>query len=92
MTPRDPKAAGVVHFAYAVETLEDLVNTYLRLEAEGMLPDSFVNHGFTTSLDYCDPYDNEGEYQVDNYKTREEMGSSRDEIIANYGRPRCTLV
>ena len=73
LTPRDPKAAGVVHFAYAVETLEDLVNTYLRLEAEGMLPDSCVNHGFTTSLYYLDPDDNEVEYQVDNYKTREEM-------------------
>ena len=32
-TPRDPKAAGVMHFAYAVETLEDLVNYYLRLKA-----------------------------------------------------------
>jgi catechol-2,3-dioxygenase len=32
-TPRDPKAAGVVHFAYAVETLDDLVHQYLRLKS-----------------------------------------------------------
>ena len=35
LSPRDPKAAGVVHFAYAVETLADLVSYYLRLEAAG---------------------------------------------------------
>jgi 2,4-dichlorophenol 6-monooxygenase len=72
-TPRDPKAAGVVHFAYAVETLEDLVNAYLRLEAEGIVPHNCINHGFTTSLYYLDPDGNEVELQVDNYKTREAM-------------------
>jgi len=72
-TPRDPKAAGVVHFAYAVETLEDLVNAYLRLKAEGIVPHNCINHGFTTSLYYLDPDRNEVELQVDNYKTREAM-------------------
>lgn len=72
-TPRDPKAGGVVHFAYAVETLEDLVNTYLRLEDAGIVPARCLNHGFTTSLYYLDPDGNEVEYQVDNFRTREEM-------------------
>lgn len=72
-TPRDRKAAGVVHFAYAVETLEDLVNMYLRLKDAGIVPHSCINHGFTTSLYYHDPDGNEVEYQVDNYKTRESM-------------------
>lgn len=72
-TPRDPKAAGVVHFAYAVETLQDLVNAYLRLEAEGIVPHNCINHGFTTSLYYLDPDGNEVELQVDNFKTREAM-------------------
>jgi catechol-2,3-dioxygenase len=72
-TPRDPKAAGVVHFAYAVEALEDLVNAYLRLKDEGIVPHSCINHGFTTSLYYHDPDGNEVELQVDNYKTRESM-------------------
>jgi catechol-2,3-dioxygenase len=71
--PRDPKAAGVVHFAYAVETLEDLVNYYLRLEAQGIVPHDCINHGFTTSLYYLDPDGNEVEIQVDNYKTREAL-------------------
>ncbi len=72
-TPRDPKAAGVVHFAYAVETLDDLVNAYLRLKAEGIVPHNCINHGFTTSLYYHDPDENEVELQVDNFETRESM-------------------
>jgi 2,4-dichlorophenol 6-monooxygenase len=72
-TPRDPKAAGVVHFAYAVETLDDLVNTYLRLKEAGIVPNNCINHGFTTSLYYLDPDTNEVEFAVDNFKTRESM-------------------
>ncbi len=73
LNPRDPKAAGVVHFAYAVETLEDLVNYYLRLKKQGLVPHQCFNHGFTTSLYYLDPDGNEVEIQVDNYKTRESL-------------------
>ncbi len=72
-TPRDPNAAGVLHFAYAVETLEDLVNAYLRLKDAGIVPHNCINHGFTTSLYYFDPDRNEVELQVDNYKSREDM-------------------
>ena len=73
LKPRDPEAAGVVHFAYAVETLEDLVNYYLRLEAQGIVPHHSMNHGFTTSIYYHDPDGNEVEIQVDNFKTKESM-------------------
>jgi catechol-2,3-dioxygenase len=59
--------------AYAVETLEDLVNAYLRLKDEGILPHNCINHGFTTSLYFLDPDGNEVELQVDNYKTRDAM-------------------
>jgi catechol-2,3-dioxygenase len=72
-TPRDPKAAGVVHFAYAVETLEALVSNYLRLKQAGIVPHNCINHGFTTSLYYLDPDGNEVEWQVDNFATREAM-------------------
>lgn len=72
-TPRDPKAAGVAHFAYAVEALEDLVSNYLRLKAQGIVPHNCINHGFTTSLYYLDPDGNEVELAVDNYKTRESL-------------------
>ena len=58
-TPRDPKASGVVHWAYAFETLADLVDAYSRLKAEGIVPHSCINHGFTTSLYYLDPDKNQ---------------------------------
>jgi catechol-2,3-dioxygenase len=73
LNPRDPKAAGLVHFAYAVETLEDLVNYYLRLKSKGIVPHHCMNHGFTTSIYYHDPDGNEVEIQVDNYKDRESL-------------------
>ena len=66
VTPRDPQAAGVVHFAYAVETLEDLANYYLRLKRAGITPATCINHGFTTSIYYLDPDGNEVELFVDN--------------------------
>ena len=61
------------NFAYAVETLEDLVNAYPRLRDAGIVPHRCLNHGFTTSLYYDDPEGNEVELQVDNYRTREGM-------------------
>ena len=73
LSPHDPKAAGVAHFAYAVETLADLVSYYLRLEQQGIMPKICMNHGFTTSLYYLDPDGNEVEIQVDNYQSRESM-------------------
>jgi catechol-2,3-dioxygenase len=65
--PRDPAAAGVVHWAYAFESFEQLVNAYLRLRDEGIVPNSCINHGFTTSLYYLDPDGNEVELAVDNF-------------------------
>lgn len=73
LKPRDPRAAGLVHFAYAVETLEDLVRYYLRLKSEGILPHHCMNHGLSTSLYYQDPDGNEVEIQVDNFETTEAL-------------------
>lgn len=69
----DPNASGVVHFAYAFETHEQLVNAYVRLRDQGIVPKSCINHGFTTSLYYLDPDGNEVELAVDNFDTKEAM-------------------
>jgi len=65
--PRDPRAAGVVHWAYAFETVGQLVAAYERLRDQGIVPKSCINHGFTTSLYYADPDGNEVELAVDNF-------------------------
>jgi len=72
-TPRDPAAAGVVHWAYAFDELEQLVNAYVRLRDEGIVPNTCINHGFTTSLYYLDPDGNEVELAVDNFDDLESM-------------------
>ncbi len=71
--PRDPKAVGVMHWAYAFETFEQLVNAYERLKEEGIVPRVCINHGFTTSLYYRDPDDNEVEFAVDTFDTKDAM-------------------
>lgn len=71
--PRNPAAAGVVHWAYSFENFEQLTNAYIRLRDEGIVPKSCINHGFTTSLYYADPDGNEVELAVDNFEDNESM-------------------
>ena len=79
LKPRDPQAAGVLHFAFAVETLEDLVNYYLRLKQQGVMPKICMNHGFTTSIYYLDPDGNEIELYCD--APRSEWEGRVDEVM-----------
>jgi catechol-2,3-dioxygenase len=74
-TARDPESTGVVHWAYAFETFEQLVNAYERLRGEGIVPSGCINHGFTTSLYYRDPDDNEVELAVDNFEDNASMNA-----------------
>jgi catechol-2,3-dioxygenase len=74
-SPRDPRAAGVVHWAYSFEKLDHLVDTYERLRDDGIIPHSCINHGFTTSLYYHDPDGNEVELAVDNFESRDAMNA-----------------
>jgi catechol-2,3-dioxygenase len=64
---RPAKAARVAHVAWTYSSLSDLFATYRRLEAEGIVPDRRINHGFTTSLYYIDPDGNQNELQVENF-------------------------
>lgn len=73
--PRDPRAAGVAHWAYAFETFEQLCDAYERLRDEGITPKSCINHGFTTSLYYADPDGNEVELAVDNFDDKAAMNA-----------------
>lgn len=74
-SPRDPKAAGVVHWAYAFASVEQLVRAYERLCGEGIVPSACINHGFTTSLYYEDPDGNEVELAVDNFEDNASMNA-----------------
>jgi len=68
--PED-KHTGLHHVAFTYSTLGDLLGTYKRLKAHGILPTVTINHGPTTSMYYADPDDNNIELQIDNFETPE---------------------
>lgn len=58
---------GVHHSAFEYATFADLMLSYERMKAEGILPAVSVDHGLTTSLYYKDPEGNFVELQSDNF-------------------------
>ena len=71
--PRDPGSAGTDHVAYSYRDLGELLATYRRLKAHGILPHWPINHGVTTSMYYRDPDNNRVELQIDNFPTTEQL-------------------
>ena len=57
--------AGLNHLAYTWAGLDELLDTYTRLKARGILPVRPIRHGFTLSMYYRDPDGNGLEFQVD---------------------------
>jgi Glyoxalase/Bleomycin resistance protein/Dioxygenase superfamily len=70
---RDPDAVGTDHVANAYNNLGELLSTYQRLNAAGILPHWPINHGVTTSMYYRDPDNNRVELQIDNFATPAEL-------------------
>lgn len=67
LEPRDPNGTGTDHVAYSYRDLGELLATYRRLKAAGILPQWPINHGVTTSMYYRDPDNNRVELQIDNF-------------------------
>jgi catechol 2,3-dioxygenase-like lactoylglutathione lyase family enzyme len=65
--------AGVDHIAFSYRDLGELLATYLRLKAAGVLPVRPINHGPTTSFYYRDPDGLRIELQVDNFASVAEL-------------------
>jgi catechol-2,3-dioxygenase len=64
--------AGLNHFAYALNGMQELFDNYDRLKALGHLPYWCIDHGPSTAMYYHDPDGNSVEFQVDNFPTSEE--------------------
>jgi len=74
LEPRTEKpAVGLEHVAFTHRTLGDLLATYERLDAEGIRPYWWINHGPTTSMYYRDPDGNQVELQIDNFESVEAL-------------------
>ncbi len=81
-------AAGIDHIGYGLASFGDLVATYERLKADGIVPFLPLNHRFTTSLYYHDPDGNDVELSVDNFPTKTECEAFvRSDQMAEIGRP-----
>ena len=73
LKPQGKKTVGVVHWAYAFATLEQLVNGYERLKGDGIKPRECIHHGFTLSYYYDDPDGNDVELAVDVFESRSDL-------------------
>jgi len=73
--PHDLRAgreSGLHHIAFTLASLRDLLETYARLKAKGIVPFWCINHGVTTSMYFRDPDNNQVELQVDNFADRQD--------------------
>jgi catechol 2,3-dioxygenase len=65
--PERPRHQRLQHVAFAYSTLDDLLGTYVRLKALGILPAISVDEGSQTAFYYEDPDRNSVELNVSNY-------------------------
>jgi catechol-2,3-dioxygenase len=77
---------GIHHTAFEYADLGELLDTFVRLKAEGIVPHGCLDHGMTTSFYYADPDGNLIELQADNFGDWEkstEFMRSAPEFAAN---------
>ncbi|MBV9817912.1 MAG: VOC family protein [Solirubrobacterales bacterium] len=61
------KHAGLHHTAYEYPSMDDLLDTYVRLKQHGIVPHACLDHGMTMSFYYVDPDENSVELQCDEF-------------------------
>ncbi len=62
---------GVDHLAYTYSSIDDLLDNYEQLKAQGITPYWCVHHGVTVSMYYADPDNNQMELQVECFDSSE---------------------
>jgi len=78
---------GMHHLAFEHASMDDLLDTFERLQRVGIVPHACLDHGMTTSFYYLDPDGNSVELQCDNFGGNWEQSSefvrSAPEFAAN---------
>jgi len=69
------ETAGLHHVAFTYASLGDLVATYKRLKALGILPFRTIHHGITVSNYYLDPDNNRVELQINAHPSTEALNA-----------------
>jgi catechol-2,3-dioxygenase len=65
--PEKLRHAGLHHTAYEYPSMNDLLDTYMRLKEHGIVPHACLDHGMTMSFYYVDPDGNSVELQCDEF-------------------------
>jgi catechol 2,3-dioxygenase-like lactoylglutathione lyase family enzyme len=73
---------GLEHVAFTYDSLDGLLNTYVRLRDKDIKPIMAVNHGVTTSFYYNDPDGFRVELQIDNLP----MGTAQEFVDSPEGQ------
>jgi catechol-2,3-dioxygenase len=66
---------GVDHLAYTYTSLDELLDNFVQLKAQGITPYWCVHHGITASMYYADPDGNQMEFQVDSFASNDEANA-----------------
>jgi catechol-2,3-dioxygenase len=66
---------GVDHVAYTYKSVDDLLENYAQLKAQGIKPYWCIHHGVTVSMYYADPDGNQMEFQVDSFASNEDANA-----------------
>lgn len=66
---------GVDHVAYTYSSIDELLDNYEQLKAQGITPYWCVHHGVTVSMYYADPDGNQMEFQVDSFQSNDEANA-----------------
>jgi catechol 2,3-dioxygenase len=84
--PEKVRHSGIHHTAYEYPSMNDLLDTHVRLKEQRILPHACLDHGMTMSFYYVDPDGNSLELQCDEFgdwaKSKDFMHNS-PEFAAN---------
>ena len=64
---KSPTTAAMHHVAYTFASIDDLLERYVALRDQGVVPAVCIAHGITTSMYYRDPDGNLVEMQIDRF-------------------------
>jgi catechol-2,3-dioxygenase len=66
---------GVDHVAYTYASVNQLLENYAQLKAQGIKPYWCIHHGVTVSMYYADPDGNQMEFQVDCFASNDDANA-----------------
>lgn len=74
-TSEDRGVIGVDHVAYTYASVNQLLENYAQLKAQGIKPYWCIHHGVTVSMYYADPDGNQMEFQVDCFASNDDANA-----------------